>query len=449
MARHLRAADDRVERHEHVVAARRAVLERNVDREVAPADLDAGQVRRDQRGRDAVVVDVADQVLGVIELEREAEHGRDRRERDVALVPVEPDADDLAALVRALRRRRRCRRARSRRSRRAATSARSTASRRRSRGAAASAASARRCRSAAAARRGRASSARRSSTTAVALRDDIFVSTIEHASGEKPSPPYSFGMIIAKNFCSLRNCQTFGGMSSELVRDLPVVEHPAELFGRAVEERLLLGRELRRRQAQQLAPVRHAGEQLAVPPDVAGLERVLLGLRHARQHAAVDADQPARDAARGADCSTFSNANTANSDPAAPRSRATPPSPRTAVDEQQRAEHERRRRAGPCGDTRARSARPGEHEPDERFHRYSLHGPRRGRAAAVAAQSRSATPARSSRSSAVGRRELAAREVVDREPLHDLVLAADAADRVRVDDAFARCRSCRRTRRPC
>ena len=48
----------------------------------------------------------------------------------------------------------------------------------------------------------------------MALRDAIFASTIEFASGEKPRPPYSFGMIIAKKRWSLMNCHTFGGMSA-------------------------------------------------------------------------------------------------------------------------------------------------------------------------------------------------------------------------------------------
>src|SRR6185503_12734275 len=81
----------------------------------------------------------------------------------------------------------------------------------------------------------------------------------------------------------------------ELVRDLPLVEDSAELLGRAVEERLLVGRELRRRQALEAAPIRHAREKLAVPPDVAGFERLLLRLRHARQHASVNAEQAPRD----------------------------------------------------------------------------------------------------------------------------------------------------------
>jgi hypothetical protein len=46
------------------------------------------------------------------------------------------------------------------------------------------------------------------------LRDESFASTIEHASGENSRPPYSFGMIIAKNFSSFKNCHTFGGMSA-------------------------------------------------------------------------------------------------------------------------------------------------------------------------------------------------------------------------------------------
>jgi hypothetical protein len=37
-------------------------------------------------------------MLGVVQLECQAEHRGDRRERDVALVPVEPDTGDLATL---------------------------------------------------------------------------------------------------------------------------------------------------------------------------------------------------------------------------------------------------------------------------------------------------------------------------------------------------------------
>jgi hypothetical protein len=62
------------------------------------ADLDAGKVGRHQRHGDADLLAIADEMLGIVELEGKADDGRDRRERDVALVPIEPDAEHLAAL---------------------------------------------------------------------------------------------------------------------------------------------------------------------------------------------------------------------------------------------------------------------------------------------------------------------------------------------------------------
>ena len=41
---------------------------------------------------------LAEQMLGIEHAERQSDHGRDRRERDVALGEVEPQTDDLAAL---------------------------------------------------------------------------------------------------------------------------------------------------------------------------------------------------------------------------------------------------------------------------------------------------------------------------------------------------------------
>ena len=92
------AADDVVHRNEDVLAPVRAVLEHVHRRQMAAADADAGQVGRHQRERDADVVALADQVIGIAQLEGEAQHGRDRAERDVALVPVQPDAERLLAL---------------------------------------------------------------------------------------------------------------------------------------------------------------------------------------------------------------------------------------------------------------------------------------------------------------------------------------------------------------
>jgi hypothetical protein len=69
---------------------------------VAAADLDARRARRNQRRGDAVLVLAADQVVRVVEFEREAQDRRDRGERDVALVPVQANADDLFAFPFAL-----------------------------------------------------------------------------------------------------------------------------------------------------------------------------------------------------------------------------------------------------------------------------------------------------------------------------------------------------------
>gem|GEM_PF-5617843 len=98
LAGHLRPADDELERHEDVLAARRAVVPGGVEREVAAAGLDAGMVRRHQGAGDADVVHLAEQVLGVEQAEGEADHRGDRRQRDVALVPGDAHADDFLAL---------------------------------------------------------------------------------------------------------------------------------------------------------------------------------------------------------------------------------------------------------------------------------------------------------------------------------------------------------------
>src|SRR5215813_7037499 len=63
-----------------------------------PPDVDARQARRHQRQGDADLLALAEEMVGIVELEREPDHGRDRTERDVALVPVEADAENLAAL---------------------------------------------------------------------------------------------------------------------------------------------------------------------------------------------------------------------------------------------------------------------------------------------------------------------------------------------------------------
>ncbi len=78
------------------------------------------------------------------------------------------------------------------------------------------------------------------------------------------------------------------------LRGLPVVRHGAELLGLVVEERELFGAQLRRGEGEELAPVRVAREQLAVPPHRSGLDRFALGLRHRRQDGPVPCEQRSR-----------------------------------------------------------------------------------------------------------------------------------------------------------
>jgi hypothetical protein len=73
----------------------------------------------------------------------------------------------------------------------------------------------------------------------------------------------------------------------EFVRHLPVIDQAAGFLAFVVEEGLLGRRQLGHRIGVQLLPVRLAAEQLAFPPDGAGLERIALGIGHLRQHLAV------------------------------------------------------------------------------------------------------------------------------------------------------------------
>src|SRR6185503_8385207 len=306
---------------------------------------------------------------GVIELECETHDGRDRCERDVAFVPVEPDADGLAALPRALAddaavdERRRVgtdtrRRQREARNLVAARQARQPillllvgAVVQQQLGGAERVRYADRRRGDGAARRqlceNHRARERRELQPAVLLRDDH-----------------------CEEFVVLQELPDVRRHVGELVRDLPLVEDSAELLGRAVEERLLLGRELRRRQVLEAAPIGHAREKLAVPPDVAGFERLLLRLRHARQHASVNAEQAPRDvvAAKLLDVQQ-------REQPKQRDQQQLPEEPAVAekqVSEQQRAKDDRRRLQvrAPIRESQQRSDQ--EHEPDQGSHRDSL-----------------------------------------------------------------------------
>ena len=68
-----------------------------------------------------------------------------------------------------------------------------------------------------------------------------------------------------------------------VVPDIPVVDHRADGVDRPIEERLLLGRQRHLANLEQLVPARFAREQFGVPADGARIERFLLGARHAWQ----------------------------------------------------------------------------------------------------------------------------------------------------------------------
>jgi hypothetical protein len=65
--------------------------------------------------------------------------------------------------------------------------------------------------------------------------------------------------------------------------DLVAVDQVEQLLDRPVEEGLLLGRQLRVRLREHLLEVGIAAEELAVDPDMAGLQRLPLGVRDLRQ----------------------------------------------------------------------------------------------------------------------------------------------------------------------
>src|SRR5712672_405621 len=99
-------------------------------------------------------------------------------------------------------------------------------------------------------------------TAAVTERVEILRTTSECAYGEKPSPPYSFGMIMPKNFSRLMKSQTSSGRS----RNSQLIFHSSSIA-----------------QSASTWPLRNACSSAV---SVAGLERLALGIRHRRQHRA-------------------------------------------------------------------------------------------------------------------------------------------------------------------
>ncbi len=114
-----------------------------------------------------------------------------------------------------------------------------------------------------------------------------FTSTQECAYAENSSPPYFFGMIIAKKPFCFRYSQTWGGRSARRW----VMSHSSSMRHSSSQgpstNACSSAESCGAFAASSFCQCGSAGEQFAVPPDRPGLERLALGLRHCGQHAPV------------------------------------------------------------------------------------------------------------------------------------------------------------------
>ena len=90
MPKPLGAANDGVERNKDVTAPGRTILKDLIGRQMPAANLHAGCIGCYQRDGDAESFLVANEVIGVIGLECQTEHGGNWGERYIALVPTDP-----------------------------------------------------------------------------------------------------------------------------------------------------------------------------------------------------------------------------------------------------------------------------------------------------------------------------------------------------------------------
>jgi hypothetical protein len=278
------------QRDEHVLAADRAVLERAVERHRAAADLDAGGVARQQRQGDADVFLVADQAFRVVHAEGQADQRGHRRQRDVALVEGQLDADHARAVP-------------------LAHADDAVIGDRRGVGA-----------------RPRTGQAEAGHFAAVGQARQVVVllflrAVVHQQLGRTQRVGHADGgadhrgdrrqllddLVVAQRGEAQAAVFLRHDHAEELVLldvvpqlrrqvgvdvgDLPVVDHLAQLFDRAVDERLLVRAQRGPGLVHQHVPVRLAREQLAFPTHRAGFQRHALGLRQRRQDLGVEAQQ--------------------------------------------------------------------------------------------------------------------------------------------------------------
>ena len=196
VANALQLANDRVERNPDITTDGRTVVERHAHRIMAHADLDARGITRNQRAGDAAIdFDIAEQVIGILETEGKTDQGRHRRQRDVALHPVQRrPSTSLPSIMRFSTMPSDCV---------AAASDPASGPVRAKHGISSPSASASSdsdpsvpgCRSASSSSPGPSEFGTITVTAAVTERLEMRVTMRDWASAEKPWPPYSFGMI--------------------------------------------------------------------------------------------------------------------------------------------------------------------------------------------------------------------------------------------------------------
>ncbi|CFU09251.1 Uncharacterised protein [Bordetella pertussis] len=275
-----RSADQGLDRHEDIAAAVGAVLEYLHGRQMAPADFHAGRLGGHQRHRNADIGRTAQQALEVGQLERQAQHRGHRPQRDVALVPVQAYAQHLASIHHL-----------------AAHHAGVGHGGRVRAGLGAGQAEARHLGAVGQARQPEFALLGRAELQQQLARSERIRHHHGHPRRDRISrnAPHHLRMRIrrkaqaavllgndhAEKALRFHELPDRLGQIAARPGDVPFVQHGAQLRHRAIDEALLGGRQLGRRHIQQLAPIGIAGEQVGVPPDIAGLDGLAFGVRHA------------------------------------------------------------------------------------------------------------------------------------------------------------------------
>ena len=276
------AADQIAHGHEHIGAAHRPVHEGLARGEVPAADIEARMIARDQRQRNADIRAATEQVVGVLEQERQAHQRGNRRQGNVALVKAQRHAERFLAFPHALGHHADIAHA-------TGVGARMHARQRKA---------------------GHFKPARQPAEVFfLLLRRAVFFQQLarperighhhrdtrrHRAAGDlgddhrlrlrrEAQAAMLLGNQHAQEAFVLEVLPELGRQVRAIVADIPVVDHLAGGFGLVVQERLFIGRQRQRPYGAQLAPVGPAGKQLGIPAHRAGIERFLFGAAHLGQ----------------------------------------------------------------------------------------------------------------------------------------------------------------------